>query len=304
MKHAVLITAYKDFQQLADLVSSLDKHFDIYIHIDKRAYVDKDTMKTLQAQQHVKSVEQLFPANWAGRNHVQAILALCHKALYGSPSATHFHLISGADLLVKTSDELFRFFEIHPKQNFMEFFRLPSAKWTGGGLGRLEFIHPLDRLNIRDKWGYAIYRRYLNRQMQKGRTRQLPSYSIYGGSSWWSLTREAIAYLCENFNWNGWYDRLKDTFAPDEMYVQTLLLNSPLKDTVVNNNLRYILWEQRYGCCPAILDERDIDAILNSKALFARKTDRTISARLIHQIDNYKAKHNGTAIPANDFTGQ
>ena len=117
----------------------------------------------------------------------------------------------------------------------------------------------------------AVYSRYLRWQARRGYVRPLPPYALYGGSCWWSLTREAVSYICAHYNWQGWYDRLEDTFVPDELYVQTLLLNSGLRDTLVNDNLRYILWENRNGACPAVLDETDADAVLASAQLIGGK---------------------------------
>ena len=286
MPHAVLITAYRDFQHLARLAHSFDRRFDVYIHIDRRARLSPEERAVLSACPAVKSVEQTFQANWGGRGHVDAILQLCRRALDGSPAATHFHLISGADVLLRSGDEVFRFFGQWGDRNFLEYFNLPCRHWTGGGLNRLEYRHPLDRLNVRDAWGMAVYSRYLRWQARRGYVRPLPPYALYGGSCWWSLTREAVSYICAHYNWQGWYDRLEDTFVPDELYVQTLLLNSGLRDTLVNDNLRYILWENRNGACPAVLDETDADAVLASHALFARKVDSVFSARLMEMINS------------------
>lgn len=51
--------------------------------------------------------------------------------------------------------------------------------------------------------------------------------------------------------------------ASDEIYFQTILLNSPYKDICVNDNLRYINWSKdREG--PAILVEDDFEEITKS----------------------------------------
>lgn len=157
MKQAILITAYRDFRHLTDLVCGFDDRFDLFIHIDRKSRVDEEVMRRLQACRQVKEVRQVFTVNWGGRHHVDAILWLCRRALEASPSARYFHLISGADQLLKPLDDFVGFFEAHPGRNFMEYFRLPHANWSGGGLGRLEFVHPLDRLNLREAWPYAVY---------------------------------------------------------------------------------------------------------------------------------------------------
>lgn len=282
IRHAILITAYTDFFHLINLVKSFDGRFDVYIHIDKKAYINNDCSQVLSSCTNVKIVKKVYSVEWGGRNHVDAILWLCKQAVeHSKKDVSFFHLISGADLLVRSLDEFCNFFEFHQGENFLDYFRLPYIGWNQGGFNRLEFYHPLDRINIKTNWGNSVYNRYMNWQIRKGHVRPLPLFDLYGGSTWWSLTREAVVFICSHYNWNNWYDRLKDCFVPEEMYVQTLLLNSPYKSTIINNNLRYIVWEYKNGNIPAILDGADISPILQSHAIFARKVESKISRELI-----------------------
>ena len=72
--------------------------------------------------------------------------------------------------------------------------------------------------------------------------------------------------------------------VPDEIFFQTLVLNSPHRDSVVDANLRYIDWPG-----PRVLRADDLDALLGSGMLFARKFDETVDAEILdlldHQID-------------------
>lgn len=67
----------------------------------------------------------------------------------------------------------------------------------------------------------------------------------------------------------------------EETFYQTVLMNSPLARNVVNDNLRVILWPG-----PAVLNEKDYDNIRSRRALFARKMDGKISAKLMNMLDN------------------
>lgn len=286
MRHAILITAYTDFIQLINLVKMFDYRFDIYIHIDKKANISDTYFNLLRSLPHVKVVDCIYTVNWGGRNHIDAILWLCREALNNSQDVSFFHLISGSDLLVKSIDSFCSFFENHKEDNFLDYFLLPNIRWERGGLNRLEFNYPMDRINIKTYKGYSIYCRFLNWQIKNGYVRSLPTHNIYGGSTWWSLSRSSISYICSHYNWMGWYDRLKNCFVPEEMYVQTILLNSQYRETIINNNLRYIAWEYRNGNIPAILDESDISSILKSDVFFARKIDSKKSKKLIFYFKN------------------
>ena len=70
---------------------------------------------------------------------------------------------------------------------------------------------------------------------------------------------------------------------PDESFFQTLFLNSHLKNKLVNDNFRYIVWTS--GPHPEILQKSDFDQLIYSKKLFARKFDATVDLDILDRID-------------------
>lgn len=106
----------------------------------------------------------------------------------------------------------------------------------------------------------------------------------YFWSSWWALNHESIDYIVDFYNTNKKFNEIfRFSDAPDEMYFQTVLMNSKYKDICINDNLRYIDWSKTREW-PAILDENDFEKITNSQKLFARKFARK-SKKLIDLID-------------------
>lgn len=79
--------------------------------------------------------------------------------------------------------------------------------------------------------------------------------------------------------------RVKNTFAPDEMLVQSYLLNAGKEFNIVNDNLRYIKWIG--DSHPDFLIEQDFANVINSNNFFARKIDPIESAVFIHKIYEY-----------------
>jgi Core-2/I-Branching enzyme len=74
-------------------------------------------------------------------------------------------------------------------------------------------------------------------------------------------------------------------FVPDELFFQTLVLNSPHRDSVVDANLRYIDWSTTPG--PKVLRTDDLEALLGSGMLFARKFDETVDAEILDLLDRH-----------------
>lgn len=278
MKQAVLITAYHNLDNLNRIVNYFDKSFNIYIHIDLKSNLDYFNNNSNVF------VYSKFNVNWGGRRHVDAILFLCEQALKEHENR-RFHLVSGDDYPILPIEQFKSFFTENEGVNFIEYFSLPNDRWSdNGGLGRLEYYHPLDRLNIKNPSEYDIYSRFMSIQKKTGKKRALPIMSLFGGSTWWSLNRDCIEYIVENKSLNNLYESLEDTFVPEEIFIPTLILNSPLVSTISNNNLRYISWRFKNNNIPAVLDEYDLFDISQKKCFFIRKVDSQISQKLIGQI--------------------
>lgn len=57
-----------------------------------------------------------------------------------------------------------------------------------------------------------------------------------------------------------------------ESYFQTAICNSPqFINTTVNGDLRYFVWDNPPGLDPLFLNESNYEAMINSKAAFARR---------------------------------
>jgi hypothetical protein len=179
---------------------------------------------------------------------------------------------------------------------YMEQFKLPSKRWgKRGGLDRFEYLHYRNPLFVlRDILlnkiaGSAEYETKRFIKLPR-RNRQLP-YNLepYGGSAYFCLTKEHVdfilRYLKSKPDVLGFFTR---TFAPDEIFFQTIIMNSPLKDTVINNNLRYIDWSRKGMPSPALLTIADAENLLNSSKLFARKFDMEIDKAILDLIDSHK----------------
>ncbi|MDO5636031.1 MAG: beta-1,6-N-acetylglucosaminyltransferase, partial [Myroides sp.] len=214
-----------------------------------------------------------------------AILFLCRKALKDQNN-NYFHLISGQDFPTKSVD-----YYLNSNENFLQFEPLPTVNWNGnGGLNRYNYYNIFDCISLKNKSrlfklnnGFIkiqkllkISRKSLNEDFK----------TIYGGGTWWSLTREAVEYVALNKNSDIYLKRMRYCFCSEEIYFQSILLNSNLKQTIQNNNLRYIDWHSKRGGIPSFLDQTDFDEIVTNDYLFARKLNDKSSEQLKRMLIN------------------
>jgi hypothetical protein len=111
----------------------------------------------------------------------------------------------------------------------------------------------------------------------------------YGGSGWWTLSRACIEMILARVAAEPSLERFfRTTACPDEMFFQTLVMDSPFADNVVSNNFRYIAWQDSSARNPKILDAGDFGDIARSGAHFCRKLDAVRSAGLLPMLVNLR----------------
>ncbi|WP_298328189.1 beta-1,6-N-acetylglucosaminyltransferase [uncultured Dokdonia sp.] len=285
MKQAILITAYKDFSQLRRLVQEFDDNFNIYIHIDKKSSFNETLKDDFLQMSNVRYVSQDFKVNWGGVNHLKAYLKLSEVALTLKENG-FFHLITGQDFPIQSNKD-FRKYLVNG-QNHLSAFTMPNKVWKYGGMDRIELFNFYDLFNAKktSKWIYLTQRLQLRFKFKRPVKKSMGQ--LYGGNTYWSLTREAVQYVVTHTQENPKFlKRFNFTFCAEEMYFQTVLMNSSLKQSINHDDLRYMDWTTGRGGNPAFLDETDFESIINSRKLFARKLSQDRNA-LFEMLSKYR----------------
>jgi len=288
MKQAILITSYKNYPHLKRILNYFDDDFYIYIHLDKKSEISSDEIEELTNHERVKFFCQKYKVNWGGLNHLRSILFLAKKALENKENF-YFHLISGQDYPIQTCEKFKRFFSNNREKNFLNYFNVPFEGWgTNGGLDRLEYYNFYDFFDAKKIKQSLWIIRIQKVQQRIGLKRGLPKTlsNLYGGSTWWSLNRQALEY-CITFSLKNkaFLNRFKYTFCSEEFYFQTILLNSDLKDTISQNTLRFINWKKNHWKKPSILIQDDFAELVKSEAFFARKFEYPDSLEILDSIE-------------------
>src|SRR5262249_36827496 len=117
------------------------------------------------------------------------------------------------------------------------------------------------------------------------RKRRVPGGLVpFGGSRTWFLPRKVVEHVDSYVRANPGYVRFfEHTLSPDELFFQTLILNSEFSDSVVNDHRLYLEW--RGGSNPATFTLADFERIVASDALFARKFDTGVDAGILDALD-------------------
>jgi len=288
-RHAILLLAYRNFEQIIEYIELLDDDFHFYIHIDTKSKISDEMFDKLRSYKNVKFLQKAYKSNWGGKSFIEVIFFLAKEALKDK-NIKYLHTSSESDLPLKSPQYIKEFFIKNDGKQFLDIFSLPDERWPNGGLERYNKYHFYDQFNAKTKIGFKTIMSLLKIQnflrINRNITRNAPP--LYGGSTWLSLSYSCMEYAVNYASENPQFmNSLKYTFAPEEMYFQTVLMQSKFKDDIVNDSLFYIDWEFRSGNSPAPLDISDLEKLKKSKKLFARKIQSPISDNLKYELIKY-----------------
>lgn len=212
-------------------------------------------------------------SQWGGFGHVRATLKGIEHYVESGIELDYAVLLTGQDYPLRPPAAIARFLGDADGRSFMRHLPLPWAPWgPRGGLDRIE------------DWHLITYRRL---HLALPLRRRLPGgLEPWGGSAYWCLSQRLVhfvhGYLAENPAYVRFFEHV---FVPDELFFQTIIMNSELRDTVVNDDLRYLDWSREPA--PAVLTRTDLPALVSSPHLFARKFDETVDAEVLDALDRH-----------------
>ena len=248
---------------------------DIYLHIDKKTLLMKDSEIKDIIKNGTIHVFRWYSIAWGGDSQIKCELFLLREASR-SPHA-YYHFLSGVDIPLATQCDIHSFFEKCPDRNYIGMNAEANTKQN--------FVHRIRYYRIfqnrigRITTTSPIYAKLLNiiesfllkaqRFLHIDRLRANP-YSLYKGSGWFSITHEVAVYLVSQRKKIMRY--FGHSLGADEVFLQTMVMNSEFAGTVCQDNLRYIDWsDSDLPGAPKTLTMQDLEPVVNSGKLFARK---------------------------------
>ena len=293
MKHAFCIMAHADPYCLQTLIGLLDyEGNDIFLHIDKKAPSSLEKgLKADKAGFRIIPFEKRVNVNWGGLSQVKAELLLLEEAV-SAGDYEYIHLISGADLPLKSPEEIHEFFSSKPSgSNYVAFSE--GEKIRENVEFKTRFYHPfVERQRFRrdgNPWHFIqdfsakLIRKTLV-ELQKGirYKRAWKDLELKKGSQWVSISSDFAKYLVAKKEYV--LKKFRGVICADEIFLQTLLYNSPFADTIINDNLRLIDWQRGD---PYTWRKEDFKELVNSDVLFARKFSSHTDSEIIGLIKAY-----------------
>jgi len=239
------------------------------IHFDASASA-ADYEKITQAlgdNPNVAFAAKRIKCGWGEWSLVQATLNAVRSAVENFPRATHFYMLSGDCMAIKSAEYIHRYLDTNDV-DFIESHDFFESEWikTGWTEERLIYRHWFNERTQKKRF-YAMF----EAQKRLGLKRKIPAdLQIMIGSQWWCLRRRTIEALLDFArNRRDVMRFFASTWIPDETFFQTLVRHLVPDREIKSRTLTFLMFTD-YGM-PVTFYNDHYDLLLSQDYLFARK---------------------------------
>lgn len=284
MKHAYLITVHKNFKILNLLLEVLDDvDNDFFILIDK-----KIKEKNTNLLWYAPRFSQIFllpriTINWAGFSQIEAIMVLLRNAV--SKKYDYYHYMQGSDFPIKSKEEISDFFEHNRGREFVCLNTEPSTF----AHYKCDYYHLFvdNRFYRQHRILHILNHTFV--YLQKALFFRRKTQVLYSGSALFCITDSFARFILQKEK--AIRKRYRYTLAADEVFIQTLIMESGFSKNliVLNNrslNCYQINWEKAKGNSPYTYMISDYAALKTcpNHCLFARKFDEDVDYSIVKRL--------------------
>ncbi|HRK42574.1 MAG TPA: DUF5928 domain-containing protein [Gemmobacter sp.] len=241
----------------------------IAIHFDARAKrEDYDRIRSaLAGNRSVAFAKKRRKCGWGEWSLVDATLQAVQAAVDAFPRATHFYMLSGDCMPIKSAEYAHDFLD-REEVDYIESFDFFRSDWIKTGIKdeRLIYRHWFNERT--QKW---LFYTSMTLQEKFGLQRQIPEdLAVQIGSQWWCLRRRTVEWILDFCRKRQDVMRFfQTTWIPDETFFQTLVRHLVPQDEIKTRTLTFLMFTD-YGM-PVTFYNDHYNLLISQDYLFARK---------------------------------
>ncbi|MCU0815364.1 MAG: beta-1,6-N-acetylglucosaminyltransferase [Cypionkella sp.] len=269
-KIAYILLTHKDPEGVIAQAGRLTAAGDfVAIHYDGRAPL-ADYQKIVSALSDNAGViftPRRVKCGWGEWSLVEASLMAVRAAEAAFPRATHFYMMSGDCMPIKSAEYAHAFLD-RDDADFIESVDFFNSDWIKTGIKEERLIY---RHWFNERSNKVWFYRSMGVQRKLGLTRKVPAdLQMQIGSQWWCLRRRTVEMLLEFSKRRRDVMRFfRTTWIPDETFFQTLVRHLVPEHEIRSRTLTFLMFTD-YGM-PVTFYNDHYDMLLSQDYLFARK---------------------------------
>ena len=269
-KIAFILLCHKDPEAIIAQAGQLTAAGDVVaIHFDASA--KPEDFQTIQDgladNPAVTFARKRIKCGWGEWSLVDATLQAVEAAVDAFPRATHFYMVSGDCMAIKSAEFAHEYLE-SADVDYIESFDYFESDWIKTGMKEDRLIY---RHFLNERKHKKLFYASLEVQKKLGLTRQIPhDLQIMIGSQWWCLRRRTIETILAFTRQRKDVMRFfRTTWIPDETFFQTLVNHLVPQNEIRTRTLTFLMFTD-YGM-PVTFYNDHYDLLLSQDFLFARK---------------------------------
>ena len=292
MKHAICITAHKNWAQLKDLIEVLSiPMVDIYLHIDLKS---RDSFEKYVVENPIELngggyyLIESRGCNWGDLSLSLTELALFRAVINSNIKYDYIHLISGQDFSLKPIESIIAECNLN---NFDYISYMEDGSLKDRLSRRVRYYHFFMNRS-RNPFFNFVRKSLLLPQIILGVNRLRSTHMDFQvGSEWCSLTYSSVFFLLKEFP--KYKHLFEHSSCSDECYKQMILQNRRDAKFSPEGNKRFIIFDN-LAPSPQTLTSEDYNQIMSSNCFFARKfdddVDKNVRLSILEKIRNEQSK--------------
>jgi hypothetical protein len=283
MKIALLFLTHRPSHVLAKFLdlAEANKDYETFLHHD---FSQSDLTPEILNHPSLSILESYCKTQWADVSLVEAAIALLRFSFEHSSEFEWFVLLSGSCYPIRPLTHILDFLE---STNYDGFIENTQLNQTGNWLHKAYFKHiftlSLTHIPFISRKGKLYWR---DIRKKRKHTPFSQDFQLHFGSQWWALRRKLVSDLILHPKLEELLEfaRINHVHAPDEWIIQSVIGN--LKGLNLKaESLHYINWDNSQDWHPNVLTMDNLNSVVNSGKLFARKFNDSESTVLLQHLD-------------------
>ena len=290
MKIAYIFSIYKDFDYLAKILKSLDEPWaDFYVHIDKKSKINIKNFQKENELQRVNFLKNRMAVNWGGFSQVKSTLRLLKTVRDSKIKYDRIIFMTDGEVPYWSNKRIYDFFS-DEKNKDREFLtvNLESTHYGNeNAYSRAKYYvfydFPLMRFFDRQK-ARDIMGKLIGLQSLLEWERKLLPMRYFNGNAKFYITYDFMEYILDYLKLNPKdYKSFKYTNCIDEVFFQTVLMNSRFCQKLANTLFRFDVWNINN---PFELNLTYLEDIKKEKPFVVAKLNQGFSDELFDYLIN------------------
>ena len=290
IKHAYIFTLNGNLPVVNTCLQMLDYETnDFYFLCDKKwnGHIEIKSNLIALKRARIRFIDSQI-INWGGYSQVSAILLLLKAVLDSGINYSYIHFLQGSDLPIRHNKDIIDFFEKNKGKEFIDVDMRESGLLWAENCCKYRYLFSHNRFYRKNLILKGINILIAKFQKIIG-IRCNKNVDFYYGSALFSITIDFAKYLLAQqdiihklFRWS---------LAPDEKFIQTILMNSPFRENLFNeksptSNSYLIDWTLREHNSPRVWRISDINLLTSqpNDVCFARKFMSNVDMDVVNEL--------------------